>query len=61
MRRLFIALSLVGILSAGASQAQEKPKAEVGEQAVLLSPVALPIVIDGHLVNYVFVTAKIWL
>jgi len=50
---LLLALSLL----AGAAQAAEKPKA-VG-QYVDLQPVALPIVVDGRLVNYVFVYVRV--
>jgi hypothetical protein len=50
---LLVALSLL----AGAAQAAEKPKA-VG-QYVDLQPVALPIVVDGRLVNYVFVYVRV--
>jgi hypothetical protein len=34
---------------------------EAMDQSVTLSPVALPIVVDGRLANYVFVTAKVLL
>lgn len=55
-RRLILAAGL--LLLAGAAQAApEKPK-EFG-QYVDLQPVALPIVADGHLVNYVFVYVRI--
>jgi|SRR6185312_11061240 len=54
-----LAASLAASLAwaAGAQAAAEKPK-EVG-QYVDLQPVAMPIVIDGQLVNYVFVYVRI--
>lgn len=55
-RALFLAMTL---LAFGAStQAAEKPEAVVG-QYVDLQPVAMPIVVDGRLVNYVFVYVRI--
>ncbi|WP_374472650.1 hypothetical protein [Phenylobacterium sp.] len=65
LRRAFIALAV--LLAAGpaaASGGGSKPKgegeakAEVG-QYVDLAPVGLPIVVDGRLVNYVFVYVRI--
>lgn len=50
------ALLLILVLANGA-QAADKPKA-VG-QYVDLQPVAMPIVVDGQLVNYVFVYVRI--
>lgn len=41
-------------------RAAETPKPS-GEPAVVLSPVALPIVVDGRLANYIFVTVKVQL
>lgn len=54
-RLLILAASLL-VLS-GAAHAAEKPK-EVG-QYVDLQPVALPLVFDGQLVNYVFVYVRV--
>ena len=31
------------------------------DQSVTLSPVALPIVVNGQIANYIFVTVKVWL
>jgi hypothetical protein len=56
MKRLAFALSLVFL--ATAAQAEEKKKEEPG-QNVSMAPVALPIVVDGRLVNYVFVSIRI--
>jgi hypothetical protein len=52
-RTLFASLPLV--LLAGAASAQTKASG----QYVDLSPVAMPIVIDGHLINYVFVYLRV--
>ena len=41
--------------------AEGEAKADNNDQSVKVSPVALPIVVDGRLVNYVFVTVKILL
>jgi hypothetical protein len=55
-KRLLILAAPLLILS-GAARAAEKPK-EVG-QYVDLQPVALPLVFDGQLVNYVFVYVRV--
>jgi len=55
-RRLILATGLA-LLAGAAHAAPDKPK-EFG-QYVDLQPVALPIVVDGHLVNYVFVYVRI--
>jgi hypothetical protein len=47
-------------LGATSSRAADSGKT-VLEQAVILSPVALPIIVDGVVVNYVIVTVKILL
>ena len=52
------ALSLLAL--AGAAYAGEKPeKPKEAGQYVDLQPVAMPIVIDGRLVNYVFVYVRV--
>jgi hypothetical protein len=43
---------------ATSGQSAEPPKPDV-DPAVTLSPVALPIIVDGRLANYIFVTVKI--
>ena len=53
-RTLIAALSLVAFANAASAQT----KAATG-QYVDLSPVAMPIVIDGHLINYVFVYIRV--
>lgn len=56
LKRLLILAAALPILASGA-HAAERPK-EVG-QYVELEPVALPLVFDGRLVNYVFVYVRI--
>ena len=55
-RQVILAASLT--LLAGAAFAAEKPSIVVG-QYVELQPVALPIVVSGQLVNYVYVYLRI--
>ena len=57
LKRLLILVAPLALL-AGSVQAEEKPKTAVG-QYVDLQPVALPIVVDGRLVNYVFVYVRV--
>jgi hypothetical protein len=57
MFKRLIALALPLLILAGAAEAAEKPK-EVG-QYVDLQPVALPLVFNGQLVNYVFVYVRV--
>lgn len=58
MWRRIVILAAVAALSAPVlAQAEGKPK-EVG-QYVDLQPVAVPIVVDGRLVNYVFVSVRV--
>lgn len=49
-----VLLSLLGSAALAADKAEEG-----GQQSVPISPVALPIVVDGKLVNYVFVTVRL--
>lgn len=56
-RQILAALPLA--LAAGAAAASEPAKKESGGQYVDLSPVALPIVLDNRLINYVFVQVRI--
>jgi flagellar basal body-associated protein FliL len=63
LRRALIALPLI-LLPAAARAAEKKAETKEGEakevgQYVDLSPVALPIVAQGRLVNYVFVYVRI--
>lgn len=57
-RRLLILAAPFLILGGTASAADEKKPKEVG-QYVDLQPVGLPIVVDGRLVNYVFVYVRV--
>jgi hypothetical protein len=56
MKRFLPALALA--LFAGAAFAEGK-KDDAGGQNIMVSPVALPIVFEGRLVNYVFVTVRL--
>jgi len=57
-RLVLLALSLLAL--AGAAHAGEKPdKSKEAGQYVDLQPVAMPIVVDGRLVNYVFVYVRV--
>lgn len=60
MRRRHLLITGLALLAATPSLAAPPPKPE-DELAVTLSPVALPIVVDGRLANYVFVTVKVLL
>lgn len=59
MRRRHLLAALPLALAAGAAAASEPAKKEGGGQYVDLSPVALPIVVNNRLVNYVFVQVRI--
>lgn len=68
MRRLILAAAALLVLGAApalistpAWAGDEAAKAPQAENAIALSPVALPIVVDGRLANYVFVSVKVWL
>jgi hypothetical protein len=58
-RQFLLALAFVGLAVAPAWA--ESSAAPGDDQSVTLSPVALPIVVDGRVINYVFVTAKVLL
>lgn len=59
LRRLLIALAPLLILGQAAHASESKaPKSDVG-QYVELQPLAMPIVIRGELVNYVFVYVRL--
>ena len=59
MRRRHLLAALPLVLAAGTVSASEPPKKESGGQYIDLSPVALPIVLDNRLINYVFVQVRI--
>jgi len=58
MRSLLLAIVAFFALT-GSALAADDPANPPDDHAVTLSPVALPIVADGRVVNYVFVTAKV--
>lgn len=58
MRRRIVLAALLLVVAAAPAQAAEPAKPDA-DQAVTLSPVALPIVVDGRLANYIFVTVKV--
>jgi hypothetical protein len=58
MRNLAVAPVFAALLLAGPALAAEKAKEPAG-QYVDLSPVALPIVVEGKVRNYVFVSLRI--
>ena len=61
-RRALIALAPLALIAAPArAAAPKKPAAAPDGQYVDLSPVALPIIVRGLLVNYVFVSVRIQL
>ena len=55
-RRLFLASLPLAFLARAAGAAETKPATG---QNVDLAPVAMPVVIDGHLINYVFVYIRV--
>jgi hypothetical protein len=60
MRSLIVAV--FGLLAlAGSAWPAADPQTGVDDHSVTLSPVALPVVAGGAVVNYVFVTAKVML
>ena len=60
MRRTLIAACTLGLAALATASAAEEG-APAPNPTVLMSPVALPIVVDGQLVNYVFVTIRLGL
>jgi len=58
MRVNLVLLTVVLSMLSAPALAGDAP-AKVDDQSVKLSPMALPIVVDGRVVNYVFVTVKV--
>ncbi|CAN5250296.1 hypothetical protein BH11PSE2_BH11PSE2_04140 [soil metagenome] len=58
-RQTFILAAMAALLAAPALAGEEPKKKDENGQAVTISAVALPIVLDGKVVNYVFVTVRI--
>ena len=59
MRRLlaaFVVLALAVSPAAASAPAEKKPSS-----TVLMSPVALPVILDGRLANYIYVTLRLQL
>jgi hypothetical protein len=56
MRRLFAAL-MVFALAAGPAAASDELKKP--SSSVLMSPVALPVIVDGKLANYIYITLRL--
>ena len=59
MRRRHLLAALPLALAAGAVSASEPKKSESAGQYVDLAPIALPIVLNNRLINYVFVHVRI--
>jgi hypothetical protein len=59
MKRLLILAVPLLVLAGGAAQAAEEKKPKEVGQYVDLQPVALPIVVDRQLVNYVYVYVRV--
>ncbi len=57
--RIAILALLAAASTAGAASAQEGGAPPPPSPTVLMSPVALPVVVDGRLVNYIFVTLRL--
>ena len=60
IRRFLLAALAASTVATHALAAGDKPAPDV-DQAVTLSPVAIPIVVDGQVINYIFVTARVLL
>ena len=59
-RHAILTVAFSGLLAGSALAGEKAPAKDVG-QYVDLSPVAIPIVADGKLVNYVFVSMRVML
>ncbi len=59
LRRSLVAAVLAAFCASPAMAAEEKTAPKDVGQYVDLSPVALPIVVDGKLINYVFVSVRV--
>ena len=59
MKALAAALSLALVSSSALAAGAPKSKAEESGQYVAVSPVGLPVVANGKVVNYIFVTVRI--
>ncbi len=61
MRRFALGLLAALSLAAPALAGEGAPSAASRNPTVLMSPLALPVVVDGQVVNYVFVTLRLGL
>lgn len=59
MSKRLLSLAAPLLILAGAAHAAEEKKPKMVGQYVDLQPVAMPIVVDGQLVNYVYVYVRI--
>ena len=57
---ILAAMLALSVAQPALAEGEAKP-VENTDQSVKISPVALPVVVDGHLANYVFVTVKVLL
>ena len=61
MRRSSLFAAAFALLLAAPSLAASEEAVKAPSATVLMSPLALPVVVDGRLINYVFVTIRIGL
>jgi len=59
-RRAFIAVAALALISTHAHAADSSTPPDI-DRTVTLSPVAMPIVVDGQVINYIFVTVRVLL
>ena len=59
MRISLLTFVLATVLTAGPAGVRAEEKKAAPSPTVLMSPAAMPIVVDGRLVNYVFVTIRL--
>ena len=57
---ILAAMLALSVAQPALAEGEAKP-VENTDQSVKISPVALPVAVDGHLANYVFVTVKVLL
>jgi hypothetical protein len=61
LRRVFlIAVAALALISTHAHAADSSSAPDI-DRTVTLSPVAMPIVVDGQVINYIFVTVRVLL
>ena len=61
MRRFRLIAAAFALLTAAPALASAEEAVPAPTATVLMSPLALPVVVDGRLINYVFVTIRIGL